>query len=323
MASARQIGANPTTHTYGSGGMGRDYTLMNAWRAATALNLVGLAESRHLAIYNDAVFTDNLRMVGATTNATYYRSVGAAAGEEHDGTPNTGVRFLNSTVQRTFRINESFGQIHDIVATNTFTTTALISAFSFSGGGGRLAGCIAHGVVNGGTGGGNGIDARASTGLVEIIDCISIGSKSAGFRSGTAGTTTEYGNCTSVDNGTQGFNNVGGGTATAINCLSSGAAVRDFNGTWAAATKTNASSDATAPGTDPQASQTFTFVDASSDDYHLASGDTGALGFGTDQSADYDDDIDRNTVSTWSIGAHSPSASSSSGGCCLLRRRRR
>jgi len=72
-----------------------------------------------------------------------------------------------------------------------------------------------------------------------------------------------------------------------------------------------ASSDSTADnygGTGNRASQTFTFVDTGSDDYHLASNDAGALGYGTDLSNDpnlpFSTDIDDDKrEGNWSIGA--------------------
>ena len=58
----------------------------------------------------------------------------------------------------------------------------------------------------------------------------------------------------------------------------------------------NASSDASATGTGCRASQTFTMVDYTNNDFHLTSGDAGALGYATDLSGDSDfpitDDID-------------------------------
>ena len=61
-------------------------------------------------------------------------------------------------------------------------------------------------------------------------------------------------------------------------------------------------------GTNDEQSQTFTFVDAGNDDYHLQSSDTGARGKGTDLSADgnfpFDYDKDGNTRSAWDAGAY-------------------
>jgi len=80
----------------------------------------------------------------------------------------------------------------------------------------------------------------------------------------------------------------------------------DFDKGWSWGTNNynNASSDATAPGTDSHINHTFTF--AGSGDYHLASNDTGAIGLGLADpgSGLFSDDIDGQTRgATWDIGA--------------------
>lgn len=67
----------------------------------------------------------------------------------------------------------------------------------------------------------------------------------------------------------------------------------------------NASSDATAGGSNSRINQTFTFVDEDNLNYQLASSDAGAKGFGTNLSAEgFSDDINRNTrTDPWDIGA--------------------
>jgi len=82
----------------------------------------------------------------------------------------------------------------------------------------------------------------------------------------------------------------------------------DFDGTFTDASDYNASSDGTAPGANSRTNQTFTFVDETNDDFHLASDDAGAKDYGTDLSSDpnlsFTDDIDGETRSgTWDIGA--------------------
>jgi hypothetical protein len=82
----------------------------------------------------------------------------------------------------------------------------------------------------------------------------------------------------------------------------------DFSGTGDSGCEYNASSDATAPGTNSRASQTFTYLNEAGDDFHLAAADGGAEGFGLNLSADADlafsDDIDNDARgTTWSIGA--------------------
>jgi hypothetical protein len=68
----------------------------------------------------------------------------------------------------------------------------------------------------------------------------------------------------------------------------------------------NASDDTSAGGTNARTNQTFSFVDAANDDFHLLSTDTGAKDHGlTDPGSGlFSDDIDGQARSgTWDIGA--------------------
>lgn len=85
------------------------------------------------------------------------------------------------------------------------------------------------------------------------------------------------------------------------NCSNTG-----FVGSFASGSNYNAESDGNGgPGANHRTSQTFTFVNAGAGDYHLASGDTGAKGFGTSDPSGgiYSDDVDGNArTGTWDIG---------------------
>jgi hypothetical protein len=90
------------------------------------------------------------------------------------------------------------------------------------------------------------------------------------------------------------FNNVCDGNTT------------DFSGSFSnPTTGTNCSSDTSSPDGASFRSLTFTFE--SGTDFHLASGDTGASGKGTDLSSDtyypFSVDIDGDTRSAWDAGA--------------------
>jgi hypothetical protein len=84
----------------------------------------------------------------------------------------------------------------------------------------------------------------------------------------------------------------------------------NYSGTFSASSDYNASDDATdTGGAHDRTSQTFTFVNSGSDDFHLASDDAGARDHGDDLSGDslaFENDIDDETRpynSTWDIGA--------------------
>jgi hypothetical protein len=137
-------------------------------------------------------------------------------------------------------------------------------------------------------------------------------SESYGFAISASGSVL-VSNCSVINNGAIGFWSISG-TYVAKNCLASGNAT-DFSGAFNAASTNNASSDGTAKGTNPRINQTFTFVDEANDDYHLAHSDRGAWGQGIDLSSDatfpFDDDIDGDVLSIWSIGADNPVQTSS------------
>lgn len=78
---------------------------------------------------------------------------------------------------------------------------------------------------------------------------------------------------------------------------------RTSGGSWETGTDYNLSDIASdAPGASSVES-TLTFNDKTGDDFHLASGDTDAIGAGTDLSGTFTDDIDGDTRSAWDIGA--------------------
>jgi hypothetical protein len=98
--------------------------------------------------------------------------------------------------------------------------------------------------------------------------------------------------------------------ATLKNNIFAGACTKDAVGTitdtYCSTTNDN-TKGLTAAGTGNRFGQTFTFVNELSDNFHLASDDTGAIDFGVDLSADtpaVGDDIDRTARSgIWDIGA--------------------
>lgn len=95
-------------------------------------------------------------------------------------------------------------------------------------------------------------------------------------------------------------------TMKVVNCLSTGATNSGFVGTFASGSNYNAEDDGNgAPGANSRSGQTFTFVNAAGDDFHLASTDAGAKGFGTADpgSGAFSNDCDGQTRSApWDIG---------------------
>lgn len=300
------IGTNPTISTFGSVGLGRDYTSLSTWENDTALDLVALAISHHLECYDDAVFNLGIVFLGATSNATYHRSIGAATGEGHGGIPTGGVRFAFSGSDRCFDVQEPHVHLFDLVLTSSITSSGDSMSLRFlTAGAGLVERCLFYNSNNPGAGAGYGLAVQNTSGQVVIANCAAIDNKTRGMFVGASGTATIYFyNCTSAGN-VDGFRR-NTGSPIAKNCLAHGNTT-GFVGTFAAGTVTNASSDATAPGTGSRNSQTFTFVNAAAKDYHLDATDTGARTFGTDLSGDaiypFTTDVDGEAWgATWDIG---------------------
>ena len=120
---------------------------------------------------------------------------------------------------------------------------------------------------------------------------------------GLSGDVGEFYNCT-VAGGTYSY--VEDASMKVVNCLSTAAANIGFVGTFAAGSDYNAEDDGNgAPGANSRSAQTFTFVDAANDDFHLASTDAGAKGFGVSDpgSGAFSDDVDGGTrTGSWDIG---------------------
>lgn len=340
MSSARKRGTNENIATYG--GPSRDYDAgeMGIWEAATDSNLVSMARSEVLEIYNDvAIFDDGeVQLAGATTNASYFRIIRPASGNYHDGIVINGSRFektttLSDNFRYMFSLLESYSQIQDISASVDYDNEGLsnivrifeiIVSTSTPNRCGYI-GCIAYDCnYTNGTGFFVGFMFQLlNYALVDyiIVDCLAYHindgygfyALSSAFTFSIENTFILY-NCNSIENDY--------GFATNVkqyrikNCLASGNVVNDFDGPFTTIdANNNASSDATAPGTSSRINQTFSFVNAASDDYHILDTDVGAYEFGEDLGTDlfyaFMDDIDRKNFrgGVWSIGFDEPSPS--------------
>lgn len=312
MASSRKTGTNESVSTYG---VGKSYTVLATWEADTDNDLVATTISPVLECYdNGSSFNDYVTLDGSTTSSSYFRIIRPAVGNKHNGTPNTGVRFANTTAAHVFYINESYSQVQDLVAKSTFSSASYFQVFYMHGVGSMTIGCIAYDSANSGTGITAGFYADAN--LAGPVDCLSHNNEGAGFSLYivSAGQNAFAYNCTATNNGAPGGFRAGGtaGTTTLKNCLASDN-ITDFVkvSTVSPVVTYCASKDATADdwaGAGNRINQTFTFVDSANDNFHLASTDAGAINYGTDLSADgtfaFDDDIDGQTrTAPWDIGA--------------------
>lgn len=299
MASARRTGTAESVSTYGAG---QTYSVLATWESATDNNNVTGTVSPVLECLA-AQYADTVVLAGATNDATYFRIIRPQAGNFHTGIRDTGVRFYITTNTVVFALQENNSQVQDVLAriTNSSASARLGFAATTAGTGGAFVGCIGTNIQNSGSGAHSAFQMDRDG--VRCVDCLAENIESTGFYTNGSATTVLCYNCTSINSLVNGFIQFAG-TFNLKNCLADATAGTDFAGTF---TATNcASGDTSATGTGARASQTFTFVNAAGFDYHLATNDAGAKGFGTDLSADgtyaFNDDIDRQTITTWSIG---------------------
>jgi hypothetical protein len=306
--TSRRSGLNEIVSTFGSAGFGRDYTSIGTWESATDNNNIAALQSPVLECYADAAsYTTSVVISGATNDANYFRIIRAAAGQKHNGTPNTGFK-ISSTADDGFNIVETNSQLQDLIITVNVNIDDTITGIIMQGAGNKAIGCIVYDSVNSFSG-------RPARGILTtganaiVVLCLVHNCEDFGI--GVTGGNCFLYNCSIVD--------ITGGSSRGIrvdttaivkNCLAMGTTSADYqtSGTVTGSSH-NASEDATGDdfgATGARINQTFTFANSASNDFHLAAGDAGARTFGTNLSADanfaFDDDIDGQTILTWSMG---------------------
>lgn len=306
MASARRVGTNESISTYAASGA--DYSDLATWEAATDNDNVTGTVSPVLECA-EGQYDDVLAMNAATNNATYFRIVRPNSSSFHTGVRDTGVRFYSTADGNCVNLADTNDQLQDVClrVTNNSATARSAGVCNGASTDAAYVGVIATNSQNAGTGSNFGLNQlAAATNRNFYIDCLSENNEGTQFIiSDTASLAPIYYNCTAIG-GVLGFNFQTNATTTAINCLAHGTSTADFFGTLDAGSN-NASEDATALGTSPRTSQTFTFRNAAVFDYHLQTRDAGARSFGTPMDADatypFDDDIDRQRWTIpWNIG---------------------
>lgn len=321
------------------GPSGRDYTSLSAAEAGEQQDLTVLGEP---CIFECDAFEDTTAVTfdGWTTSAANYLEVRAASGASAQMPWSTSAYRLSADdFFAAINCLEDYLRVTAIQIDNTRTPSSdgRNSGIRYIGAGElRVQRCLVRKS--------NGFHATADNAL---INCTSIG----------AGATVIVANCVGVGHYTGlSFYNNSANTLVAYNNTFRGASVYNYNlvlyGTGdtvriknnlgaAAGTADfyiestpstadyvdNASADSSAPadtsGGATLRSRTFTFVDASGGDLHLASTDVGATDVGTDLSADsafaLTIDFDGVTRSgTWDVGAHQYVAGGGGGGSYTL-----
>lgn len=291
MASSRQLPAAYTTNTYGTG---KDYTegqLAN-WEADTDIDLVTPTSGKVLDVYKEGAAgalwdeTSSL-MLGATTNANYFRVIRAAASNGHSGIPaddgsHAGFNCAGAG-DGLIRIYETFFQVHNIDAlTGADGVRHCFDVSDYAGV--KIVGCLASAPITNAVG--FKFDA-AGANTHTLINSLAYGC-GIGVRCGGSGT-YEILNCTVANSIASNYLEGSTGTYNADNCISENPGTSHFSGDWTKTTCMESGTDA------------LTYINSGANDFHNAS-DSDAVDGGTDLSATFDDDVDGDTRSAWDVG---------------------
>ncbi len=296
------------------------YSSLNSWEAAEQVDLVAAGDEHivYCKAASGSADTAQVIILGWTTGASNRITCEVQQADRHDGKYNTSkYRLEMSGGNPILSLEEDYTNIVGFQIKNSRTghwqrTVNIIATYTTNDTQNKIAESIIWTTGNYTDYALAVADARV---IVVIVNNLIINDST--YNNGTVlclyghGDQT-YGKCCYYNNTCiGGIYAIDGGGANQVfkNNIGSNAVTSNFNGTFDAASDYNSSDDATSSGgANDKVSQTFTFVDSANDDFHLASGDTGAKDSGTDLSADADYafsvDIDGDTRSgTWDIGA--------------------
>jgi hypothetical protein len=249
--------------------------------------------------------TTPLNLGGWTTDAEHYIRIYTAPEARHHGTPGSGYR-LQTTGSGPIYSTVPFFRIEGLEI-HGLSSGSPVYARPGAGVDGDIR--VSHNLIHGnGVDSGSGVFIYDYDGVSRVWNNVIYDVSGLGYLAGiqtSRGVAYVYNN-TIVDL-VAGFAIRSGGAVVAKNNLTE-APGDDFYGVFYPGSDFNASSDDTAPGLHSRRSQTFTLVNRSGDDFHLAATDAGARNYGTDLSSDAHipiaDDVDGDPrVGGWDIGA--------------------
>jgi len=193
------------------------------------LNTAGDSAIAVLECYTDnGAFTmpsSGVIFSGATTSTTNYRKVTVPEGHRHNGISSTGFRVIwsGSNPAIGFRVDENNFVFEWVVVLNQDgSSSSERQAIRVSYTAQSISVNINHCIVscnNLGTGAGDGIRVSTSGSITNLVRNIAFGCKSRGFIATSTGQTVNMYNCTSFNNGADGFLG-GSGLQKCYNCLS-------------------------------------------------------------------------------------------------------
>ena len=303
-------------------GAGFDYDSLYDWEAGEQGDLTGVRDEIAVAkcqCTGGTADTTAIVIDGWTLSATQYIKVWTDPAESyrHNGTYQTGNKYrLEIDSVTALTIADSHVRIYGISVGLPDTANPRVAIGLAAGASGviHVAYSILTSFYTGAAAVRRGINTNgSSTGTISIWNSLfydfnaSGDGTSAGVNTDESGYTFNIYNCTFCDS-ERGIKRAAS-TVTAINCLASGTE-NGFQGTITTSyCAVDAVDDATLTGTGDRNDQTFTFVNAGANDFHLDSTDSGARDYGDGSTVKsvFTDDIGGQarpaTDLDWDIGA--------------------
>jgi len=296
---SRKMPVDYNVNTFGNAG--RNYTSLATWESDTDTDLVTATKGEVLQGYKDsASYDQRITINGATANASYFRAIMPAAGEEHTGIGGTGFcldysdSMYYDATPAIFIYEDFFGLYGvDLNPSGVQVTTGVV--VRVYGAGIKVVGNLIHGPSV--TSGNYLIGVWIVTGASNIVVnnaiynfTIITSGVTRGIMSQASGASYIYNN--TVDSFTDGLWEGAATTQYSKNNIVTNCDTAFTGANW------NQTTDVTSG---------VTFADSGSGDFRLAEADTGAKDNGTDLSADgyfgFDDDgIVQSRTAPWDVG---------------------
>jgi len=289
---------------------GGDYSSIATWEESEQTDLATAGDKHILDCYADwpSGLDDSVNIDGWTVDASFYITVKAAAGHEHNGVPGDGFYIstdIGSNFGQVFRVSAAYTEIYGIEVRNTRTgfqgqEISLIQNYNVVD---RVI------VISNSTSADTGINVTDDNNVVRNSLVIHESGSISGscIAAGNFDPNIQFYNCTTIG-GRYGINvsDSGGSPTTVRNCVAYGAYTSDYLYTNVIASN-NASGDTSALGTSPITGITADdFVDFANGDYRI-NADSALYNAGVDLSSTFTDDI-RGTAtryaSSFDIGAY-------------------
>ncbi len=278
---------------------GGDYTTLTAWEAAKQGNLTaGGADQIQIAeCYTfSGGLSDQLTVDGSTTDSTHYMKVTVAASNRHLGIP-LAAFYIAKASDFCVILNDNYVQVEwlDLKGSSNFGGGLRIDAADS---------CTAKNILATCGNLGNAFNPTANCTNATLEDCLAYSAYS-GFTTANWATVNYY-NCV-AGNCTTGFLTSGNSTPLLKNCVAYNNTT-NYSGTFHASSTNNGTSTGSddAPGGNSVISvASGNFVNAASNDFHLATGTNSLVGAGVDLTSVFTTDIDGDTWpngSAWNIG---------------------